>query len=138
MSVALKDNEYHLFLVAFYISMLFGRQCDSGYILDVLPIFLPLRLWPSSINLAAAGLLNGFAWELCFMDPSGYLLHSTVSSFRPCPVGLFSLRDTLLASGRMLSKPLLRIAFGNWAFKMGVFAHLCCYADEPKFEKQQP
>ncbi|KAL6957894.1 hypothetical protein U1Q18_045030 [Sarracenia purpurea var. burkii] len=36
--VALRDNGYHFSLVVCYISLLFGNKCDSGYILDALPI----------------------------------------------------------------------------------------------------
>ncbi|KAL6961905.1 hypothetical protein U1Q18_041128 [Sarracenia purpurea var. burkii] len=67
---------------------------------------------------------------LCF----GWLLGC--SSRRPCPVGLYSLPVSLLTSERLFSKPPLRKAFGGWASKMGVFANLCCYADETKVEKQ--
>ncbi|KAL6978149.1 hypothetical protein U1Q18_043843 [Sarracenia purpurea var. burkii] len=144
MRVASKDNGFHFFVLAFYNSMLFGRQCDSGYIIVALPISLPLRIWPSSINLAAAGLLTG-------LDPSGYMvalycfkLRAFVGDFEEYRLIPCLNRDSSFPvcvrwlSGRMLSKPLMRLAFGGWAFQMGALAHLCCYANEPISEKQQP
>ncbi|KAL6996768.1 hypothetical protein U1Q18_006896 [Sarracenia purpurea var. burkii] len=115
MRVASKDNGFHFFVVAFYNSMLFGRQCDSGYIIVALPISLPLRIWPSSINLVAAGLLTG-------LDPSGYMVALYCFKLRAF-VGDFEEYRLIPCLNRDSSFPVCV----RWALPRG-FIFIACYS----------